>query len=114
MKFFPFLMAAAAAVVVSAHAEPIADRERAAAVQLQAAQQSRIDQAREKCIANRGVDCDSLQGLQEWLLQDRSRSDAVLDRISPLDVPGSASSGASSPPLTVSPGTPQLSPKNQP
>jgi hypothetical protein len=113
MKSFTFMTLAAAAVVVSAHAEPIADRERAAAVQAQAAQQSRIDQAREKCIANRGTDCDSLQGLQEWLLQDRSRADAVLDRVYPPAVPGSASAGASSP-MTVSPGTPQLSPKNQP
>jgi len=103
------LIAAAAAVVVSAHAEPIADRERAAAAQAQAEQQRRIEQAAEKCRANRGTDCDSLQGLQEWLLLDRSRADAVLDRV----YPGSAATGSSSP-ATVSPATPQLSPKNQP
>jgi hypothetical protein len=109
MKSLPFLIAAAAAVVVSAHAEPVADRERAAAMQAQADQQRRIEQAAEKCRANRGADCDSLQGLQEWLLQDRSRADAVLDRV----YPGGASGGSSSP-ATVSPATPQLSPKNQP
>jgi hypothetical protein len=104
---FTFLTAAAAAVVVSAHAEPIADRERAVAAQAQAEQQRRIEQAAEKCRANRGVDCDTLQGLQEWLLQDRSRADAVLDRV----YPGSASTGSNLP-MTVSPATPQISPKN--
>ena len=112
MKSPLFLIAAAAAIVVSAHAEPIADRERAAAAQAQAEQQRRIEQAAAKCRANRGTDCDSLQGLQEWLLQDRSRADAVLDRVYPL-APGSASAGASAP-ATVSPATPQLSPKNVP
>ena len=107
MKPFTFLIAAAA-VVVSAHAEPIADRERAAAAQAQAEQQRRLEQAAEKCRANRGTDCDSVQGLQEWLLLDRSRADAVLDRVYP--VPGSASGGSSAP-ITVSPSTPQTSPR---
>src|SRR5882762_9737385 len=110
MKSPLFLLAAAAAVVISAHAEPIDDRERAAAMQAQAEQQRRIEQAAEKCRANRGVDCDTLQGLQEWLLLDRSRADAVLDRVYPA-APASASAGSSSP-MTVSPATPQLSPKN--
>jgi hypothetical protein len=109
MKSPLFLIAAAAAVVISAHAEPFADRERAAAAQAQAEQQRRIEQAAEKCRANRGADCDTLQGLQEWLLQDRSRADAVLDRV----YPGSASAGSSAP-MTVSPATPQISPKNVP
>jgi hypothetical protein len=112
MKLATLRIAAAGAMVFSAHAEPIADRDRAIAAQQQAEAQKRIDRAREKCIANRGADCDTLDGLQEWLLQDRSRADAVLDRISP-PVPGSASAGASTP-ATVSPATPQLSPKNQP
>ena len=81
MKLSAFLTAAAAVVVVSAHAEPIADRERAVAAQAQAEQQRRIDQARERCIANRGTDCDTPEGLREWLLLDRSRADAVLDRV---------------------------------
>jgi hypothetical protein len=109
MKLAAFLIAAAAAVVVSAHAEPVADRERAAAMQSQAEQQRRVEQAAEKCRTNHGADCDTLQGLQEWLLQDRSRADAVLDRVSP----GGASTGSSAP-ATVSPATPQLTPKNQP
>jgi hypothetical protein len=107
MKLSAFLTAAAAVVVVSAHAEPIADRERAAAAQAQVAQQRQIDQARERCIANRGADCDTLEGLREWLLLDRSRADAVLDRVYPN------ASGGSSSPITVNPSTPQTSPKNQ-
>jgi hypothetical protein len=109
MKPATFLIAAAGAMVFSAHAEPIADRDRAIAAQQQAESQKRIERAREKCIANRGADCDTLDGLQEWLLQDRSRAEAVLDRVAPLTVP-SASSGSS----TVSPSTPQLSPRNTP
>ena len=93
-------------LIASAHAEPIVDRERAVAVEKQAEQQRRVDRARERCIANRGSDCDTLDGLQEWILQDRSRAEAVLDRVSPQ---GSASTGAS-----VSPATPQLSPRNVP
>jgi|SRR6185503_873053 len=107
MKLSAFLTAAAAVVVVSAHAEPIADRERAAAVQAQAEQQRRIDQARDRCIANRGADCDTLEGLREWLLLDRSRAEAVLDRVAPN------ASGGSSAPITVNPSTPRTSPRNQ-
>ncbi|MBV8031626.1 MAG: hypothetical protein JO035_08975 [Betaproteobacteria bacterium] len=33
--------------------------------------------ARERCKAERGVDCDSPEGLREWELQDRSRQEAV-------------------------------------
>ena len=87
-------------LIASAHAEPIADRERAAAAQQQADQQRRVERAQARCIANRGTDCDTPEGLQEWILLDRSRSDAVLDRISPLP---SSSVGSSAPPVTVSP-----------
>jgi hypothetical protein len=70
----------------------------------------RIEQARARCNANRGTDCDTLDGLQEWLLVDRSRADAVLDRVSPL---GSTSAGASVPQV-VTPGVPETSPRNVP
>lgn len=43
--------------------------------------QRRLDRARENCNANRGVDCDTPQGLQEWLALERSRAEAVLDRM---------------------------------
>ena len=56
---------------------------------------ARVQRARENCIANRGVDCDTPRGLDEWLALERSRGEAVLDRIAPA---GSASSGASLPP----------------
>jgi hypothetical protein len=96
-----------ASMIASAYAEPLTDRDRAVATQRQAEQQQRLERARERCNANRGTDCDTVEGLQEWILLDRSRADAVLDRISP----GSASTGASTP---VSPGAPQLSPRNVP
>jgi len=33
--------------------------------------------ALERCKANRGVDCDTPEGLREWLLQERTRREAV-------------------------------------
>ena len=56
--------------------------------------QRRLERARENCAANHGVDCDSPDGLREWLLLERSRAEALLDRIYPLE---SSSSGASRP-----------------
>ncbi|MBV8031632.1 MAG: hypothetical protein JO035_09005 [Betaproteobacteria bacterium] len=69
--------------------------------------EARIQRARDRCVANRGADCDTMEGLQEWLLLDRSRADAVLDRISPLQ--GSASTGGSAIPGST---VPDLSPYN--
>jgi hypothetical protein len=43
-------------------------------------QQQRVDRARERCRLNRGVDCDTPEGLKEWVLQERSRAEAVRDR----------------------------------
>ena len=37
----------------------------------------RIERAKERCRQNRGVDCDTPQGLKEWLLLERSRKEAV-------------------------------------
>ena len=82
--------------MVSARAEPVADNDRARAAIVQTEQQRTFDRARERCRANRGTDCDTVAGLQEWLLQDRSRAEAVLDRVAPL---GSSSAGASVPPV---------------
>lgn len=69
-------------------------KERAA--QTQAQIQKRYDDARQNCIANHGVDCDTDAGLQEWLLLERSRAEAVFDRLAPPA--GSASTGASGAP----------------
>jgi hypothetical protein len=37
----------------------------------------RIDRAKERCKLNHGVDCDTPDGLKEWLLLERSREEAV-------------------------------------
>jgi hypothetical protein len=69
--------------------------------------QALLERARARCIENRGTDCDSEAGLQEWILLDRSREAAVLDRVSPLPGPAagasaplSSGSGATTPALT--------------
>lgn len=58
-------------------------------------QELRVQRARENCVRNRGVDCDTPQGLEEWLQLERSRGEAVLDRIAVPAAPGSASTGSS-------------------
>lgn len=85
-------------------AEPLDDPQRAQAAWIQAEQARRMERAAEQCRLNRGVDCQTAAGLQEWLLNDRSRADAVLDRVAPIVVApapqpqGSASAGPSAPP----------------
>ena len=37
----------------------------------------RVDRAKERCRLNHGVDCDTPEGLKEWLLLERSREEAV-------------------------------------
>ncbi len=49
-----------------------------------AAKQQRIDRAKERCTLNHGVDCDTPEGLKEWLLQERSRQEAIRDRRRPI------------------------------
>jgi hypothetical protein len=41
--------------------------------------EKKVDPAVERCKAQRGVDCDTPEGLNEWRLQERSRSEAVKD-----------------------------------
>lgn len=100
---------AAIAAGFPAAAQPIDDPQRARALWLQAEQQRRIEQAREKCLAHRGPDCDTMAGLHEWLLIDRSRADAVLDRVDPA-LGGSAAAGSSGP---VRPDIPATTPRQQ-
>lgn len=69
--------ALAAAIVFPAGAQ---EPERFREMQLQQEREQRIERAKENCRLNRGVDCDTPQGLQEWLLYDRTRMEAVLDR----------------------------------
>ena len=40
---------------------------------------ARKSRAIENCKANRGVDCDTPQGLKEWELLERSRAEAIRD-----------------------------------
>ncbi len=39
--------------------------------------QEQVSRARERCQAERGVDCQSASGLKEWVLLERSRAEAV-------------------------------------
>ena len=86
----------AAAQTLSRDPDLIDQMRRQQSMQQQQDTQVRVQRAREKCVANRGVDCETIDGLQEWLLLDRSRADAVLDRIAPFPPGGSASTGSSS------------------
>lgn len=38
---------------------------------------ARVERAKERCRLNHGVDCETAQGLKEWLLLERSRKEAV-------------------------------------
>ncbi len=42
-----------------------------------ATRNQQIQRAKERCQQNHGVDCDTPEGLQEWVLQERSREEAV-------------------------------------
>jgi hypothetical protein len=41
--------------------------------------QQRIDRAKARCTLNHGVDCDKPEGLKEWVLQERTRQEAIRD-----------------------------------
>jgi hypothetical protein len=42
-----------------------------------AVKKQRAERAKERCRLNHGVDCDTPEGLKEWLLLERSRAEAV-------------------------------------
>ena len=44
-----------------------------------ATKNQRVERAQERCRQNRGLDCETRQGLKEWLLLERSREEAVRD-----------------------------------
>jgi hypothetical protein len=67
----------ALAVLVSA---PVAAQTQKSPSDRAAAKQQRIDRARERCRLNHGVDCDTPEGLKEWVLQERTRQEAIRDR----------------------------------
>ena len=68
--------AIALAVFVSA---PIAAQTQNPPGERAAAPNRQADRAKERCKLNRGVDCDTPEGMKEWLLQERSREEAVRD-----------------------------------
>ena len=45
--------------------------------------EQRAARAKERCKLNHGVDCDTPEGLKEWVLQERTRQEAVRDRRRP-------------------------------
>jgi hypothetical protein len=82
------VLAIALAVLVSA---PVAAQTQSSQVDRTAAKQQQVDRAKERCRQNRGVDCVTPEGLKEWVLQERSRQEAIRDRRRPTE-PGPAPS----------------------
>ena len=72
----PQLLAIALAVLVSA---PVAAQTQNPPGDRAAAKDQRADRAKERCRLNHGVDCDTPEGLKEWLLLERSRQEAISD-----------------------------------
>jgi aminoglycoside phosphotransferase (APT) family kinase protein len=70
------ILAIALAVLVSA---PVAAQTQNPPGERAAAKHQRADRAKERCRLNHGVDCDTPDGLKEWLLLERSREEAVRD-----------------------------------
>jgi hypothetical protein len=77
----------------------LTEREREMLARQQQARDAALARARERCTEQRGVDCDSERGLEEWVLLERSREAAVLDRISPLPAPASGSGSTTPAPV---------------
>jgi hypothetical protein len=75
------MLAIVLAVLVSA---PVAAQTQNSPSDRAAAKQQRVDCAKERCTLNHGVDCDTPEGLKEWLLQERSRQEAIRDRRRPI------------------------------
>ena len=76
----------------------LTEREREMLARQQQQRDAMYAAAKVRCIEQRGVDCATEQGLQEWLLLDRSREQAVLDNIRPgVPMPPSSGSGSTTP-----------------
>jgi hypothetical protein len=80
------VLAIALVVLVSA---PVAAQTQNSTSDRAAAKQQQVDRARERCKLNHGVDCDTPEGLKEWVLQERTRREAIRDRRLPTE-PGPA------------------------
>ena len=90
------VMALAAAALPALAENQLTEREREMLARQQQQRDAAYAAARARCIEQRGVDCVTEQGLQEWLLLDRTREQAVLDTLRPPALP-SAGSGATTP-----------------
>jgi len=91
------VMALAAAALPALAENQLTEREREMLARQQMQRDSMYAQAKARCIEQRGVDCATEQGLQEWLLLDRSREQAVLDNVRPGAAPQSSGSGSTTP-----------------
>lgn len=89
MRILLLAVLAAASCLPALAENQLTERERAILAQQQMQRDAILARAKARCIEQRGVDCESEQGLQEWILLERSRESAVLDRITPLPVPSS-------------------------
>ena len=67
-------LAIALAVLVSA---PVAAQTQSPLDKKATDKNQRVARAKERCRQNHGVDCDTPEGLNEWLLLERSREEAV-------------------------------------
>ena len=88
------VMALAAAAWPALAENQLTEREREMLARQQMQRDAMYAAARARCIEQRGVDCVTEQGLQEWLLLDRTREEAVLDQVRPITVPPSPVSGS--------------------
>ena len=86
----------------------LTDQERQFLARQQQVREAIIARARARCIEGRGVDCSSEQGLYEWALLDRTREQAVLDTLRPME-PYSAGFGGTAPPTGSGASTPATS-----
>jgi hypothetical protein len=90
-------MALAAAALPALAQNQLTEREREMLARQQQQRDAMYAAARQRCIEQRGVDCDTERGLQEWLLLDRTREQAVLDSVRP-PIPPSSGTGSTTPP----------------
>jgi aminoglycoside phosphotransferase (APT) family kinase protein len=67
-------LALALAVLASA---PVAAQTQRPQGEQATSKNQQAERARDRCKLNHGVDCDTAEGLKEWLLLERSREEAV-------------------------------------
>ena len=72
----PQVLAIALMALVSA---PVTAQTQTSPSDRAATKQQRVDRVKARCMQNHGVDCDTPEGLTEWLLQERSRQEAIRD-----------------------------------